>query len=125
MSALDQRYGTRQRPRWLWYVVAAVGIALGVVWAAWIAFQDRPVTAEVWGYDVIDDTTTVVTLEVLRPEPLDVTCTVYVQAEDHGIVGERTVDVPAGTARVQRIDVDVETERRAVTGVLRGCATAD
>ena len=121
MTTLDQRYGAKQRPRWFWPVIATIGIGIGVAWAAWIALQDRPVSADVWGYDVRSDTSTVVTVEVRRPEPLAVTCTVAAVAEDHQTVGERTVEVPAGDAQRERVDVTVRTERRAVTGVLRGC----
>ncbi|MEH3034688.1 MAG: DUF4307 domain-containing protein [Aeromicrobium erythreum] len=74
MTDLADRYGTRRRPRWVWWVVAAVGVSFGVAWAAWIAFQPRPVTATVYGYDVRSDTSTVVKLDVRRsdddPRPL-------------------------------------------------------
>lgn len=121
MTDLSTRYGTRSRPRWFWPAVAAVGIVLGISFAAWVGFQDKPVEGRLWGYDVKDDNNVTLTVDVIRPEPLDVRCTVYAQAEDHSIVGEKTVDVPASDTEVTRISIDVETERRAVTGVLRTC----
>ena len=125
MTDLSSRYGSRQRPRWFWPAIAAVGITLGVAFAAWVGFQKDPVTGRLWGYDVISDTRVTVTLDVVRPDPLDVTCTVYAQADDHSIVGEKTVDVPASEQEKVRVDIDIETERRAVTGVLRTCVPAD
>ncbi len=120
---LTARYGTRRRPRWTWWVVAAVGVGAGVAWAAWVAFQPRPVTATVWAYDVQSDTRTVVTLDVRRSDDDPARCTVYVQAEDHGVVGERTVDVAPSGRKVTRIEIPVETERRGVNGILRTCET--
>lgn len=125
MTDLASRYGTRGRPRWLWPVVAVIGISLGVAWAAWIAFQPRPVSAELYGYEVIDDNRVDVTLNVYRPEPVPVQCTVYAQSQDHAIVGEKTVDVPAGDRETTRVPISLQTERRAVTGVLRTCQTLD
>jgi hypothetical protein len=120
-STVAARYGTRRRPRWLWLVIAAVGIAIGVSWAAWVAFQPRPVTAKLYGYEVLYAHHVKVTLEIRRPDPVPVRCTVYAQSIDHDIVGERTVDLPAGTREKSRYPVTVETERKAVTGVLRMC----
>jgi hypothetical protein len=125
VTDLNSRYGSRRRPRWLWPGVATVGIALGIAFAAWVGFQDDPVTGRLWGYDVVSDRQVSVKLDVIRPDPIDVTCTVYAQAEDHSIVGEKTVDVPASEREKVRVSIDIETEREAVTGVLRTCVAAD
>lgn len=125
MTDLSSRYGSRQRPRWFWPAIAAVGITLGVAFAAWVGFQKDPVTGRLWGYEVISDSQVSVTLDVIRPDPLAVQCTVYAQAEDHSIVGEKTVDVPASEEEKVRVEIDIETERRAVNGVLRTCVVAD
>ncbi len=125
VTDLSSRYGSRQRPRWFWPVVAAVGITLGIAFAAWVGFQKDPVTGRLWGYEVMSDSEVAVKLDVIRPDPLAVTCTVYAQAEDHSIVGEKTVDVPASDREKVRVFIDIETERRAVTGVLRTCVATD
>jgi hypothetical protein len=121
MSDLGARYGTRGRRRWLWPVVAVVGIGAGVAFAAWVAFQPRPVHGVLWGYEVLDDHRVQVTLDIHRPDPIEVECTVFAQAQDHSIVGERTFSVPPGTTKNTRVKTVVTTERRAVNGVLRGC----
>ncbi|HJR89117.1 MAG TPA: DUF4307 domain-containing protein [Aeromicrobium sp.] len=121
MSDLDARYGRRTPRRWIWPAIAALGIAGAVAWAAWVAFQPRPVHGVLWGYDVVDDHRVQVTLDIYRPEPLAVECTVFAQADDHSVVGERTVAVPPGTKENTRIKAVIMTERRAVNGVLRGC----
>lgn len=121
VTDLSARYGTTRRPRWFWPLVTVVGVVMGVAFAAWVGFQDKPVTGRLYGYDVVDDNLVSVTLDVIRPEPIDVRCTVYAQAADHSIVGEKTVDVPADGADKTRVAIDIETERRAVNGVLRTC----
>ncbi len=105
----------------MWPVVAVVGIGAGVAFAAWVAFQTRPVHAVLWGYEVLTDHRVRVTLDVHRPEPLAVECTVYAQALDHSVVGERTIAVSAGARENTRVKAIITTERRAVNGVLRDC----
>lgn len=125
MTDLSTRYGSQQRPRWFWPTIAAIGISLGVAFAAWVGFQKDPVSAQVWGYDVVSDSQVVVNLDVARPDPVAVECTVYAQAADHSIVGEKTVDLPASEQEEVRVKIDIQTERRAVNGVLRTCVVVD
>lgn len=125
MTDLAARYGRRQRPRWFWPLIAAVGIAIGIAFAAWVGFQDRPVSARVFAYDVKDDHHVTITLDVVTPDPVAVSCTVYAQAHDHAIIGEKTVELAPTERSERRVEIDVETERRAVTGVLRTCAVRD
>jgi hypothetical protein len=102
-------------------VIAVVGIAAAVAWAAWVAFQPRPVHGVLWAYEVLDDHRVQVTLDLHRPKPLAVECTVFAQAQDHSVVGERTFAVQPGTKENTRVKTMITTERRAVNGVLRGC----
>lgn len=125
MSDLDARYGRRTRPRWVWWIVAAVGIGAGVAWAAWVAFQPRPVTAVLHSYDVTADDSVTVTLDLRRPEPVEIECSVYAQAADHSIVGERTVTIAASDEVRTREAIMVKTQQRAVTAVLRSCQVAE
>jgi hypothetical protein len=120
-TTVQDRYGRRQRPRWFWPVFSAVAISIGVAWTAWVAFDEPTVSADVYAYEIVSESRTVITLDVRRPEPVDITCTVQAQALDHSVVGERTVELPATEQRRQRLEIDVETEREAVTGVLRTC----
>ena len=125
VTDLSSRYGSRQRPGWFWPAIAAVGITLGIAFAAWVGFQKDPVTGRLWGYDVVSDTQVTVKLDVIRPDPIAVTCTVYSQAADHSIVGEKTVDIPPSDREKVRVPIEIETERRGVNGVLRTCVPTD
>ena len=51
-------------------------------------------------------------------------CEVYAQAPDHSVVGERTVEVPAGETGVVTVEAQITTERQAVTALLRSCEVA-
>ena len=124
VTDLDARYGRHRRstPRWLWPVVAGIGVTLGVVWAFWASYSDVPAhQARVHSYDVVDDSTTKVDLEIFREEPVALTCRVFAQSEDKAVVGEKTVEVPASDADQVRVVIEIRTERRAVTGVLDAC----
>ena len=124
VTDLDARYGRHRRstPRWLWPVVAGIGVTLGVVWAFWASYSDVPAhQARVHSYDVVDDSTTKVGLEIFREEPGALTCRVFAQSEDKAVVGEKTVEVPASDADQVRVVIEIRTERRAVTGVLDAC----
>jgi len=121
VTDLSARYGTKRRPRWFWPAITAVGVLIGVGFAAWVGFQDKPVSAKVWGYDVLDDHQVAVKLDVSRAKAITVECTVYAQASDHSVVGEKTVTVPPSANRTTRIQITIETERKAVNGVLRSC----
>jgi hypothetical protein len=82
------------------------------------------VRAVLWGYDVKSDHRVLVSLDLYRPEPLAVQCTIYAQADDHSVVGERTIDIRPGSREKTRVRATIVTERRAVNGVLRGCQPA-
>jgi hypothetical protein len=121
VTDLDARYGRRTPRRWIVPIVAALGIAMLIAWAAWTAFQPRPVRAVLWGYEVQSDHRVKVMLDVYRPEPQAVRCTVYAQAEDHTVVGQRILDISPGSAEKTRVNAVIVTERRAVNGVLQDC----
>lgn len=125
MTDLADRYGTRTSPRWLWWVVAGVGIGIGVAWAAWIALQPRPVSTEVYSFEAVSDTQIDVQLEVIRPEPAAISCSVYAQALDHSIVGEKTVEIPPSDREIVRHELSLTTTARAVTAVVRSCEVTD
>ncbi|MCD9153759.1 DUF4307 domain-containing protein [Aeromicrobium duanguangcaii] len=124
MTDLDARYGRHRRttPRWLWPLVAALGITAGIAWAAWASWTNvPPFQARVHSFEVIDDQRTKVDLEIFRDEPVALTCRVFAQAHDKHVVGERNIEVPASSQSPVRIVSEIRTERRAVTAVLDSC----
>ena len=120
MTNLDARYGRRTKPTWFWWAFAAVGVVLGIAWAAWVATAEKPVSASLHSYDVVSDTEVRVRIDVVLNTDDPVECTVYAQNMNHAVVGEKTVRVD-GTEREQGLTVPVRTQERAVNGVLRSC----
>lgn len=121
MSDLAKRYGTRPRRPWLLPAVAVLALGIALVWVAWVATAEKPFQAQVHGYTVTDEHEVIVELTVHRPKPRTIECTVYAQAADHAIVGERTVTIEPSTRSTIRVKTAIVTERRAVTGTLKGC----
>ena len=121
MSDLVARYGTRTRRRWLLPAIVVVGISLGIGWALWVSTTDKPFSARLYGYEVTGEHQTIVKLDIHRPKPAALECTVNAQAEDHSIVGERTITIASSDQQTIRTETSIVTERRAVTGILKGC----
>jgi len=120
---LSDRYGRARRPKWLFPIVAVTLIGIGVAWSVWAALPnvDKPITSQLYGYDVTSDRRVALTVEVHRTDGGKAVCSVNAQAEDHTIVGERDVEVPDSDEKTVLVRTTVETERRAVAGVLKGC----
>lgn len=109
----------------MWPLIAAIGVSVGIAWAAWSAWYETPsFQAEVFAYDVIDDQNISISLDVYRDEPIALKCTVYAQSQDKAIVGQKTIDVAASADDHVRVKVELLTERRAVTGRLESCKAA-
>ncbi len=121
MTDLSTRYGTRPRRSWLLPVAATAAIAIAIAWVIWVATADKPFQARVYGYEVVNAHVTTVRLDIHRPKPVGLECTVYAQAEDHSIVGERTIKIAPSVKTTIRTNTRIVTERLAVTGILKGC----
>lgn len=124
---LNDRYGRRARPAWQFPLVAAALIAVAVAWSIWAALDrvEQPISAQLYGYEVAGDQRVELTVEVARSNGGAAVCTVFAQAEDKAIVGEREIDVPDSDEPVVRVSTVVETERKAVAGVLESCVLAE
>jgi hypothetical protein len=124
---LEERYGAPRRwSRLVIVVVVALLATAGVTWVIWAGLeQSNPaVSAQVRTFEVQNAHTTDLTLVIDRSEGDAVQCSVYAQSEDHTVVGERTIDVPAGDPGTTTVPVTIKTESRAVNGVLDSCEVA-
>jgi hypothetical protein len=124
---LEERYGTPRRwSRLVIVVVAALLATAGVAWVIWAGLeQSNPaVSAQVRTFEVQNAHRTNVTLVIDRSDGDAVRCSVYAQSQDHAVVGERTIEVPAGDPGTTTVPVAITTERRAVNGVLDSCEVA-
>ena len=106
-----------------WWVVGAVGIALGVAMSIWwglSATVGRP-TFQTVSYKVVDDRSVRVDFEVTSPGGKALTCTVQALAQDFSTVGTVQVAVPASSRERSERQVTLRTTSRAVTGEVRTC----
>jgi Domain of unknown function (DUF4307) len=125
---LEERYGTP--PRWsrlIAVVVVALLVTAGVAWVIWagLAHSNPPVSAQMRSYEVRNAHATDITLVIDRSDGDPVQCEVYAQGQDRAVVGERTIDVPAGDPGTTTVNATITTVSRAVSGVLRSCEVSD
>ena len=129
-ARLDDRYGRTpavQRRRWL-AGFAAVGIALGVGFSAWVGLSvgARPLRYQDLGYHVVDASATEVTFAVTfvrGPGAPAAVCTLRALNAGHAEVGLKDVRVES-TAATVTLTARVPTSEQAVTGLVKGCAVA-
>ena len=124
------RYGrqrlTRRNRRWiaigLTAVVLAAGIAIAVIASQRLGHAD--VTGELGGYQLIDDETVQVTINVTREDPAKpVVCIVRARSIDGSETGRREVLVPPSTRSTVQVTTVVKASRKPVVGDVYGCGT--
>lgn len=121
---LTERYGAPSRATRLLVVAATTAVAvLGLVWLVWVTvFHGRPmVSSKLVSFDVGGEHLATARFSVVRRESdVRASCLLRAYADDHSIVGERTVPVTSGpTTRI--LDAAVRTERRATAVEVVGC----
>jgi hypothetical protein len=123
VTDLTRRYGAPSRARRPAVVaVALLLLAAGIAWLVWAAFLgDRPgLAAQLKGYQVRDPHHVVATFAVARTDGRAASCVLRAIADDHAVVGERTITVPSGRGTAG-LRTTLRTERRATTVDLVGC----
>lgn len=121
---LDERYGrTRsRRARWVWAaaVVAAAVIVGAVAWTAVSSTLDD-VSAQATSFEVTDQRTVVIDVQVTAPRGRDVACALEALDADHGVVGWRIVQLAASDEPVRAFREPVATVALATTGLVNAC----
>lgn len=124
---MDERYGVRtpNQRRLTLVAVAALALAL-LTWLGWAAWShSRPdVKGQVNSYEVVSPHEVTVVLDVHRRSSAAVTCTVQAQAEDHVVVGEDEVEIPAGDPGDVQASASLRTDREATTATVTRCTLA-
>ncbi|WP_050346607.1 DUF4307 domain-containing protein [Arsenicicoccus sp. oral taxon 190] len=122
---LDQpsvpRLGNR---RWWW--VSALILVPALALLTWIGVMNArdAITYHVVGYQVVDDRSVTVDVEVEKPEDWVVTCQVKALDVRFATVGAVPLTLPADGSSVVRRKVTVRTAARAVTGTVKECRRA-
>ncbi len=120
---LAERYGSPSRTRRPLVIAGTVALALvGLAWLLWVLlFHGRPqVTSEMVGFDIDGQHAAVARFTVVRRDTtVPASCLLRAYAEDHTVVGERSLTPVYGEQ--QPLSVDVRTERQATSVELVGC----
>lgn len=118
---LAERYGApspRRRQAWIAGVAVLAVVFLGwLAWAAWFHATPSARSATV-GYQVVDDHTVTVEVEVELTDVDEADCLVRAMSEDKATVGELSF---TGVDGLQ--EVTIRTERRATAVEMVGCTT--
>ena len=104
-------------------VAAALLVLAALAWGAWVAVSvaREPVRWADVGYQVHGDAEVTVSFDVTVRHGSGAVCTVQALNAQHAEVGRRDVRVSGpGTVRVTSV---LPTSERAVTGVVKACAT--
>jgi hypothetical protein len=121
---LRRRYPPPRLPRPVLVAMVAVGAAVGMAWLIWAALvhSTPAVSADVSSFEVVSDTRMKVTMTVQRSDPSVVaTCRVIAQATDFQPVAEQQVPVPASSAELVDVTLELTTLRRATSASVSGC----
>ena len=121
---LTERYGAPSRASRLLVVTATVAVAvLGLVWLVWVTvFHSTPmVSSKLVSFGVDGEHVATAQFSVVRRNSdVRASCLLRAYADDHSIVGERSVPVTSGpTTRI--VEAAVRTERRATAVEVVGC----
>ena len=95
-----------------------------VAWVVWVAINKASpsVTGRVDSFAVVSDTETRARITIDRPDPsVPARCLLFVQAVTYERVGEKYVDVPAGSERLTALDVSVRTFKRGTSITVEAC----
>jgi hypothetical protein len=121
---LTERYGAPSRASRLLIITATVAVAvLGLVWLVWVTvFHSTPmVSSKLVSFGVGAEHVATARFSVVRRNSdVHASCLLRAYADDHSIVGERSVPVTSGpTTRI--VEAAVRTERRATAVEVVGC----
>jgi Domain of unknown function (DUF4307) len=120
------RYGDRRHGRrWLLAMIAAGVLAVLTIGWWLLRVADDPIRSGLAGWEDPADGVLVATVEVVREPGLAVTCDLVAVDLRQVVVGQTTVEIPAGEERQVRVRAEIPLEGEAVAPELRGCEPAE
>ncbi|MDE0545775.1 DUF4307 domain-containing protein [Microbacterium sp. C7(2022)] len=121
---LDLRYGRvspARRRRYLIAAIAAGAVVVGFIGWGVVAGTLDDVDADATGFEVFDEHEVSVRMQITTAPGRDVTCAVEAQDTNHGVVGWKVVDIPAGDSPTREFTVTLPTTAEATTGFVNSC----
>jgi hypothetical protein len=121
---MQERYGRTSKPsRGKVIALASVLFAVFMGWAIWVSFFS-PQTAKpaVQGYEVVDESSTIVRFSVAKPQDSTAVCAVEVLSKSYAVVGFREIVIGPETNPDALIEATVNTTSLGVTGLVEKCS---
>ncbi|MEN9731022.1 MAG: hypothetical protein RL488_332 [Actinomycetota bacterium] len=120
---LAERYGRTKRSRRREFIfaasVATVALASFLVWSITVTGQSATdPKPTVISYELVGNLQVKIDFKLENPDTRMLACDLRALDTRYGIVGQRQVDVPAGTTQMS---VLVNTVSPAVTGIVKSC----
>ena len=121
---LDERYGRTRSPARRWIVGAGIAVAVALValfgWMTVSGSLDA-VDSDATGFEVVDAHSVVLSFQITALPGRSVACAIEAQDQEHGVVGWRVVEIPAGESHSQALREVIPTTAEATTGFVNSC----
>ena len=121
---MQERYGRTSKPsRGKVIALASVLFAIFIGWAVWVSFL-TPQSAKpaVQGYEVVDESSTIVRFRVAKPTEATAVCAVEVLSKSYAVVGYREVVIGPEISEDALLEATVNTTSLGVTGLVEKCS---
>lgn len=122
-----ERYGdSRRGSRWPAVAVVAVAVAMLLALTGWLIFRGSqdPVDAALLSWDEPADGVLPTTVEIIRDPGLAVSCELVAVDIRQIVVGQITLEVPAGPQRRVVVTTEIPLEGDGIVPELKGCHPA-
>lgn len=121
---MQDRYGRASKPsRGKVIALASALFAVFLGWSIWVSFfSPQSAKPAVQGYEVVDDSTTIVRFSVVKPAESTAVCAVEVLSKSYAVVGYREVVIGPDTNSDALIEATVNTTSLGVTGLVEKCS---
>jgi len=121
---LDERYGRARSGSRRWGLIAFAAVAaVAVGLFAWMTFANSAdaATAEMTGFEVVDQHSVSLRFQVSAPVGRSIACAIEAQDEEHGVVGWRVVEYPGSDLHIRAFHETLPTTAGATTGLVNSC----
>jgi len=78
-------------------------------------------TAEMTGFEVVDQHSVSLRFQVSAPVGRSIACAIEAQDEEHGVVGWRVVEYPGSDLHIRAFHETLPTTAGATTGLVNSC----
>jgi hypothetical protein len=121
---MQDRYGRTSKPsRGKVIALASVLFAAFIGWSIWVSFfSPQSAKPTVQGYEVVDESSTIVRFRVVKPAETTAICAVEVLSKSYAVVGYGEVVIGPEISADALLEATVNTTSLGVTGLVEKCS---